>query len=95
MKTTTIPSLRVSLELRKQAEDILEQGETLAGFVLDALTRSIEYRKSRQAFTARGLSNAARTSKWGRKVTLAAIMRGVHGAKADGCGSRSSSLTRE
>ena len=41
MKTTTIPSLRVSPDLRKQAEDVLEQGETLSGFVLDALTRSI------------------------------------------------------
>ena len=62
MKTTTIPSLRVSPELRKQAEDVLEQGETLSGFVIDALARSIECRKSRQAFTARGLSNAARVS---------------------------------
>jgi predicted transcriptional regulator len=68
MKTTTIPSLRVSPELRKQAEDVLEQGETLSGFVLDALTRSIEYRKSRQAFIVRGLSNAARAKKTGKYV---------------------------
>lgn len=38
-----------------------------SGFVFDALTRSIEYRKSRQAFIARGLSNAARASKRGAK----------------------------
>lgn len=68
MKTTTIPSLRVSPELRKQAEDVLEQGETLSGFVLDALTRSIEYRKSRQAFIARCLSNATRAKKTGKYV---------------------------
>ena len=68
MKTTTIPSLRVSPELRKQAEDVLEQGETLSSFVLDALTRSIEYRKSRQAFIARGLSSAARAKKTGKYV---------------------------
>lgn len=66
MKTTFIRSLRVSPELRKQAEEVLEQGETLSGFVLDALTRSIEYRKSRQAFIARGLSNAARAKKTGK-----------------------------
>ena len=40
MKTTTIPSLRVSPNLRKQAEFVLEEGETLSGFVLDAVTRS-------------------------------------------------------
>ena len=68
MKTTSIPSLRVSPELRKQAEEVLEQGESLSGFVLDALTRSIEYRKSRQAFIARGLSNAARAKETGKYV---------------------------
>lgn len=68
MKTTSIPSLRVSPELRKQAEDVLEQGETLSGFVLDALTRSIDYRKSRQAFIARGVSSAARAKETGKFV---------------------------
>ena len=68
MKTTTIPSLRVSAELRKQAEGVLEQGETLSGFVLDALTRSVEYRKSRQAFIARGLSSAARAKETGKYI---------------------------
>ena len=68
MKTTTIPSLRVSPELRKQAEEVLEKGETLSGFVLDALTRSVEYRKSRQAFIARGLSSATRAKETGKTI---------------------------
>lgn len=51
MKTTNLPPLRVSPELRKQAEAVLEQGETLSGFVLDAVTRSIEHRNARQEFT--------------------------------------------
>ena len=75
MKTTSIPSLRVSPELRKQAEDVLEQGETLSGFVLDALTRSIEYRKSRQAFIARGLSSAARARKTGKYVPADKVIK--------------------
>lgn len=50
MKTTNLPPLRVSPELRKEAESVLDKGETLSGFVLDAVTRNIEYRKSRQAF---------------------------------------------
>ena len=68
MKTTTIPPLRVSRELRRQAEAVLEQGETLSGFVLDALTRSIEYRKARQEFIARGLASAAKAKKTGKYV---------------------------
>lgn len=68
MKTTTIPPLRVSPELRRQAEAVLEQGETLSAFVLDALTRSIEYRRTRQEFIARGLASAAQAKKTGKYV---------------------------
>ena len=68
MKTTTIPPLRVSPELRRQAEAVLEQGETLSAFVLDALTRSIEYRKTRHEFIARGLASAAHAKKTGKYV---------------------------
>ena len=68
MKTTTIPSLRVSPDLRKQAEIVLEEGETLSGFVLDAVTRSIESRKLRQEFIARGLASAVKRRKSGRYI---------------------------
>jgi len=66
MKTTTIPPLRVSPELRRQAEAILEPGETLSGLVLDALTRTIEYRKSHREFIARGLASGAKAKKTGK-----------------------------
>ena len=69
MKTTTIPPLRVSSELRKQAEAVLAQGETLSGFMLDALTRSIAYRKSRHEFITRGLASATRAEKSGKFVS--------------------------
>ena len=68
MKTTTLPPLRVSPGLRKQAEAVLERGETLSGFVLDAVTRSIEYRNARQEFIARGLASAAQARKTGKYV---------------------------
>jgi len=69
MKTTTIPSLRVSPQLRKEAEAVLEQGETLSAFVLDALTRSIEYRRVRQEFISRGLASATQAKKTGKYVS--------------------------
>jgi hypothetical protein len=75
MKTTTIPPLRVSPELREQAEAVLEQGETLSGFVLDAVTRSIEYRRSRQEFIARGLSSAVQAKKTGKYVSADRVIR--------------------
>lgn len=69
MKTTTIPPLRVSQDLRKQAEALLEEGETLSGFVLDALNRNIEYRKARQEFLARGLASSAQSRQTGKYVS--------------------------
>ena len=74
MKTSSIPPLRVSPELRKRAEAVLEQGETLSSFVLDALTRSIDYRKARQEFIARGLASAARAKKTGKYVSADRVL---------------------
>lgn len=82
MKSTSIPPLRVSPELRKQAEDVLEQGETLSSFVLDALTRSIEYRKARQEFIVRGLASAAQSKKTGKYVSSDRVIEKLAGRLA-------------
>ena len=74
MKTMTIPSLRVSPKLRKEAESVLDRGETLSGFVLEALNRNIELRKARQAFIARGLVSAARARKTGKYVSADRVL---------------------
>ena len=75
MKTTTIPPLRVSPELRKQAEAVLQQGETLSSFVLEAVTLNIEHRKAHQEFLARGLASAALTRKSGKYISADAVIK--------------------
>lgn len=57
MKTATIPSLRVDPELRHAAESVLQDGETLSGFVEQSLRANIERRRFRQEFVARGLAS--------------------------------------
>jgi len=74
MKTKTLPPLRVSPELRAQAEAVLAEGETLSGFVLDAVTRSIEQRKMQQEFIARGLASAAAARKSGKYVPAERVL---------------------
>lgn len=74
MKSSTIPPLRVSARLRRQAESVLREGETLSGFVLDALTRGVEARKAQEAFLARGLASAARARSSGRYVSPARVL---------------------
>ena len=74
MKTAAIPAVRVPPELRQAAEEVLADGETLSGFVADAVRRNIEYRQAQAAFVARGLASrdAARAS--GRYVKAATVL---------------------
>ncbi len=55
MKTASIPSLRVDPELRRAAENVLREGETLSGFLEQALRTNIAHRQIQQEFVARGL----------------------------------------
>jgi len=82
MKTKTLPPLRVTHELRASAEAVLEEGETLSSFVLDAVTQSIEQRRSQQAFIARGLVSRAKAQRSGRYVSAQAVVRKLRGRLA-------------
>ena len=75
MKTGTIPPLRVSASLRRQAESVLQEGESLSAFMLDSLTRGVEARKAQAAFIERGLASAARTRNSGAYVPLGSVLR--------------------
>ena len=64
MKNATLPPLRVDSALRAAAESVLQEGETLSGFVLEAVRLNIERRGAQREFIARGLvaREAARQS---------------------------------
>ena len=68
MKTSTLPPLRVSPELRAEAEAVLANGESLSGFVHDAVVRTIEFRKAQKGFVERGLASAEQARQTGRYV---------------------------
>jgi predicted transcriptional regulator len=74
MKSTTIPPLRVSPELRREAESVLQDGETLSGFMLESLQGSIARRRDQQAFLQRGLKSAAKAKRTGRYVNADDIL---------------------
>lgn len=74
MKTAAIPAVRVSPELREAAEAVLQAGETLSGFVEDAVRRNVEFRHAQKAFIERGLSAGAAARKSGRYVSAATLL---------------------
>jgi predicted transcriptional regulator len=55
MKNATLPPLRVDGALRSAAESVLREGETLSGFMLEAVRLNIERRQAQHEFIARGL----------------------------------------
>ena len=66
MKTATLPSLRVDPELREAAESVLQEGETLSGFIEASVRETIERRRTRAEFIARGLTPPRRSEADGR-----------------------------
>jgi predicted transcriptional regulator len=70
MRTATIPSLRVDPDLRRAAEEVLQEGETLSALLESALRAKIEQRRSQHAFIAKGL--AAREQARGRDAYVGA-----------------------
>lgn len=65
MKSASIPSLRVDPELRKAAEDVLQDGESLSSFVEQSIRAQIHHRRSQREFIARGLASRAEAQKTG------------------------------
>ena len=74
MKTAAIPAVRVPPELRQAAEDLLQSGETLSGFVEEAVRRNVEFRQAQMAFIERGLASAEAARKSGKYVSSAAML---------------------
>lgn len=74
MKSAAIPAVRVSAELRQAAENVLQAGETLSGFVEDAVRRNVDFRQAQKAFIERGLASAAAAKKSGKYVSAATVL---------------------
>ena len=65
MKTATLPSLRVEPELRDAAESVLQDGETLSGFIEASVRETIERRRTRAEFIARGMASREEATRTG------------------------------
>jgi len=76
-KSRTIPPLRVSEQLRADAESVLAPGETLSAFVMDAVSRTIRFRKSQLEFLARGIASAERSRTEGGYVPAEKVIAGL------------------
>lgn len=76
-KTSTIPPLRVNEEVRAAAEAALLEGETLSGFVLEAIQFNIQRRAMQQEFVARGLAARDGARRTGKYVSAEEVLAGL------------------
>jgi Arc/MetJ-type ribon-helix-helix transcriptional regulator len=65
MKTASLPSLRVDPELREAAESVLQDGESLSSFIEASVRETIERRRIRTEFIARGLASREESRRTG------------------------------
>ena len=82
MKTSLLPPVRVSEELRVAAESVLAEGETLSSFIQQSVQRAVEYRRVQVDFHARGQAALDRYRKTGRSHSAADVVAGLQ-AKLD------------
>jgi predicted transcriptional regulator len=74
MKTATLPSLRVSPDLRKNIEDLLEEGESLSGFVEQSIRDEVERRRHKSEFIRRGLFARDKAKQTGRYIAASEVI---------------------
>jgi len=79
MKSATIPPLRVTPDLRNEAESVLREGESLSSFVEDSLRRQIEHRKLQNEFIARGLAARESAQSSGQYASKEEVMDSLRG----------------
>jgi predicted transcriptional regulator len=75
MKTATFPSLRVDPFLRRAAEEVLQDDESLSGFVEHSIRAQIRQRQEQRAFIARGLAARDRARAMGTYVDSSVVLK--------------------
>ena len=89
MKSATLPPLRVDPELRRAAEEVLEAGESLSGFIEQSVRSEIEHRLARRAFVERGLRAGERARAEASHVEADAVFGRLEQMLADAQAKRS------
>lgn len=84
MKTANLPSLRVDPRLRRAAEDVLREGESLSSFVEESVRANVERRQLQGDFIERGLAARDRAAATGVYVEAGDVIAGLEKRLAAG-----------
>ena len=82
MKTSLLPPVRVSEELRAAVEGVLADGETLSAFIQQSVERAVEFRRVQVNFHSRGEAALESYRRTGRSHAAGDVIAGLQ-AKLD------------
>lgn len=74
MKTATIPPVRIDPSFRKEIEQSLEGGESLASLVETAVRNEVAHRRIQSEFVRRGIASIQRTVAAGDGIPAQAVI---------------------
>lgn len=74
MKSTTIPPVRIEPQFREEIEQALEEGESLASLVEQAVRTEVARRRDQAEFVRRGLAAVARSEADGDWVPADTVL---------------------
>ncbi|MBK1612034.1 hypothetical protein CKO44_00925 [Rubrivivax gelatinosus] len=74
MKSTTIPPVRIEPQFRDEIEQALEEGESLASLVEQAVRTEVARRRDQAEFVRRGLAAVARSEADGDWVPADTVL---------------------
>jgi hypothetical protein len=77
MKTSLLPPVRVSEELRAAVEGVLAEGETLSSFIQQSVERAVEYRRVQADFHSRGQAALEQYRRTGKSHAAADVVSGL------------------
>lgn len=75
MKTSTLPAVRVEPALRRDAEAVLDQGESLSDFVASCVRAGVAWRRTQDSFLARASDAVARSEREDSGVSAQEMLR--------------------
>jgi len=74
MKSAVIPQVRVEPDLRAELEAVLQDGETLSGFVEASVRSAVAFRRVQTRFHARGEASWKHYQDTGESLSAAEVL---------------------
>jgi predicted transcriptional regulator len=79
MNTSSISDLQIDSALLSAAKSVLQEGETLQGFVEQSIRQSVRIRQMQGDFIARGLARAEEAERTGDYFDADEVLRELDG----------------